>query len=59
MIERGFYMLPMNLKRNHLTGAHTVEDVDRTLDAAEDVLTDLASRRGRKPQRAPTSVASP
>jgi glutamate-1-semialdehyde 2,1-aminomutase len=39
MIERGFSMPPLNLKRNHLTAAHTTEDVDRTLQAAEDVLT--------------------
>lgn len=46
MTERGFLMLPMNLKRNHLTAAHTDEDVDRTLEAAEDVLTGLAARGG-------------
>jgi glutamate-1-semialdehyde 2,1-aminomutase len=45
MIERGFLMLPMNLKRNCLTAAHTVADVDRALEAAEDVLTGLAARR--------------
>lgn len=38
MIDRGFYMLPVNLKRNHISLAHTQEDVDRTLEAAEDVL---------------------
>jgi glutamate-1-semialdehyde 2,1-aminomutase len=38
MIEHGFYMLPVNLKRNHISLAHTQEDVDRTLEAAEDVL---------------------
>jgi glutamate-1-semialdehyde 2,1-aminomutase len=54
MTERGFLMLPMNLKRNHLTAAHTAEDVDRALQAAEDVLGDLASR-----SREGTAVASP
>jgi glutamate-1-semialdehyde 2,1-aminomutase len=44
MLERGFLMLPLNLKRNHLTAAHSAEDVDRTLQAAEDVLADLAAR---------------
>lgn len=39
MIDRGFYMLPVNLKRNHISLAHTDEDVDRTLEAAEEVLT--------------------
>jgi glutamate-1-semialdehyde 2,1-aminomutase len=46
MTERGFLMLPMNLKRNHLTAAHTEEDVDRTLEAAEDVLGELAAQGG-------------
>jgi glutamate-1-semialdehyde 2,1-aminomutase len=45
MIDRGFLMLPMNLKRNCLTAAHTAEDVDRALQAAEDVLTGMAARR--------------
>jgi glutamate-1-semialdehyde 2,1-aminomutase len=44
MTNRGFYMLPMNLKRNHLTAAHTEEDVDDALSAADEVLTLLASR---------------
>lgn len=38
MIERGVYMLPVNLKRNHVSLAHTDADIDLTLDAAEDVL---------------------
>jgi glutamate-1-semialdehyde 2,1-aminomutase len=38
MIERGIYMLPVNLKRNHISLSHTAEDVDRTLEASEDVL---------------------
>jgi glutamate-1-semialdehyde 2,1-aminomutase len=42
MTERGFLMLPLNLKRNHLMAAHTDEDVARMLQAAEDVLRDLA-----------------
>ncbi len=46
MTERGFLMLPMNLKRNHLTAAHTDEDIDRTLEAADDVLSELAARGG-------------
>lgn len=54
MTERGFLMLPMNLKRNHLTAAHTAADVDRALQAAEDVLTDIAARR-RDPAKAVTA----
>jgi glutamate-1-semialdehyde 2,1-aminomutase len=38
MIERGFYMLPVNLKRNHISLAHTRENIDETLGVAEDVL---------------------
>jgi glutamate-1-semialdehyde 2,1-aminomutase len=41
MIERGFYMLPVNLKRNHVSLSHTANDIDRTLEAAEDVLATL------------------
>lgn len=45
MIDKGFLMMPLNLKRNHLMASHTVEDVDRTLEAAHDVIRDMA--RGR------------
>ncbi len=38
MTDAGFFMLPMSLKRNHVSGAHTVDDIDRTLEAARDVL---------------------
>jgi glutamate-1-semialdehyde 2,1-aminomutase len=41
MTERGFLMLPMSLKRNHVSGAHTSEEIDRTLEAARDVLKGL------------------
>ena len=47
MTERGFLMLPLNLKRNHLMAAHSDEDVARMLQAAEDVLGGLARPRGR------------
>ena len=60
MIDRGFFMLPMNLKRNHISAAHTEEDIDRTLNAAEDVLTGLA--RGATPpygSRGPASSRAP
>ncbi|MBI2755640.1 MAG: aspartate aminotransferase family protein [Chloroflexi bacterium] len=43
MIERGFFMLPLNLKRNHLSAAHTEADVDRTLEAADAVLQTMAA----------------
>ncbi|PZF81735.1 aspartate aminotransferase family protein [Jiangella anatolica] len=38
MTDKGFLMIPMSLKRNHVSGSHTDEDVDRTLEAARDVL---------------------
>jgi glutamate-1-semialdehyde 2,1-aminomutase len=57
MSARGFLMPQMNLKRNHLTGAHTAEDVDRTLEAAEDVLAELKARHTRAPGRLPAAVA--
>lgn len=38
MIERGIYELPVNLKRNHISLAHTTADIDRTLETAEAVL---------------------
>lgn len=47
MTERGFFMLPLDLKRNHLMAAHTDEDIARMLQAAEDVLTTFAADRRR------------
>jgi len=41
MVERGFFMCPIAMKRNHISAAHTKEDMDRTLEHAEDVLRDL------------------
>ncbi|MEV4533369.1 aspartate aminotransferase family protein [Asanoa sp. NPDC049518] len=41
MTDRGFLMLPMSLKRNHVSGSHTEEEVDRTLEAAREVLKTL------------------
>lgn len=41
MTESGFLMLPMSLKRNHISAAHTEADIDRTLDASRDVLKSL------------------
>ena len=43
MTDRGFLMLPMTLKRNHISGAHTAEDIDSTLDAAREVLGSMRS----------------
>ncbi|MEO7145744.1 MAG: aminotransferase class III-fold pyridoxal phosphate-dependent enzyme, partial [Bryobacteraceae bacterium] len=45
MLERGIFMLPMNLKRNHLGLSHTEAHVDHTLQACEDVLTAMTTGR--------------
>lgn len=42
MTDAGHLMFPMTLKRNHISGAHTDEDIDRTLEAAEAVLSGMA-----------------
>jgi len=47
LIDRGFLTVPLNLKRNHITAAHTEDDIARTLQAAEDTLTVLATNRVR------------
>ncbi len=41
MCERGIFMLPVALKRNHVSAAHTQADIDRTLESARDVLRSL------------------
>ncbi|MBN9016048.1 MAG: aspartate aminotransferase family protein [Rhizobiales bacterium] len=38
MIEHGIFMLPLAIKRNHISAAHSEADVERTLDIAETVL---------------------
>jgi len=38
MMERGCFCLPLPLKRNHISAAHSDEDLAHTLQAAEDVL---------------------
>ncbi len=42
MIDRGSFMYPMSLKRNHISLAHTEADIDRTLTQAEEVLGAMA-----------------
>jgi len=41
MAERGVFMVPTALKRNHVSAAHTDADIDRTLDLARAVLREL------------------
>jgi glutamate-1-semialdehyde 2,1-aminomutase len=38
MCERGIFMLPTALKRNHVSAAHTQADIDRTLETARELL---------------------
>jgi glutamate-1-semialdehyde 2,1-aminomutase len=44
MIKRGVFELPVNLKRSHVSYSHTDQDVDRTLQAAEESLTAALDR---------------
>ncbi len=44
MVDRGFFLLPTALKRGHISASHTAEDVDRTVQAAEDVLRGLLAK---------------
>lgn len=41
MIERGVFLMPVNLKRGHVGFSHTEADIDRTLQIAEDVLKEM------------------
>ncbi|MFB3923396.1 MAG: aspartate aminotransferase family protein [Terriglobia bacterium] len=43
LIERGVFKMPINLKRNHVSYAHTDAHVDRTLQACEDALKEVFS----------------
>ena len=45
MCDRGIFMIPTAIKRNHVSAAHTDADIDRTLESAREVLTGLASQR--------------
>jgi glutamate-1-semialdehyde 2,1-aminomutase len=45
LLKRGIFEPPMDLKRCHISLAHTPDDIDRALNSAEDVLRELASQR--------------
>lgn len=53
MLEEGALLLPLTLKRNHISLAHTQTDVDFTLEAAERVLREMAGRRSFRPRSKP------
>jgi len=42
LIEDGIFMLPMNLKRNHISAAHSKEEIEMTLDKTRKILTAIA-----------------
>lgn len=42
MCDRGIFMLPTALKRNHVSAAHTEADIDRTLETARTVLAEMS-----------------
>lgn len=44
MIERGFFFVPMHLKRALFSHAHTEADMYRTLEAAEDTLKEMTQK---------------
>ncbi len=46
LMKHGIFELPLNLKRNHISYAHTEEDVDRLLDATETAVRAVAGRHG-------------
>ena len=41
--ERGIFELPMNLKRSHISFSHTEEHVNRTLQAADEAMREMAA----------------
>ncbi len=49
LIERGIFKMPVNLKRNHVSYAHTDAHIDRTLQICEDVLKQMTATSGRAP----------
>lgn len=44
MCDRGVFMLPVALKRNHVSAAHTRADIDMTLEVAREVLRGAPAR---------------
>ena len=46
LMEDGIFELPLNLKRSHVSYAHTPEDIDRLLEATEGAVTRYLGARG-------------
>lgn len=45
MVDRGFLMLPIPMKRMHISGAFSEAEIDATVEAAGDVVTELVAAR--------------
>ena len=45
LMDHGIFELPLNLKRSHISYAHTEADVDALLEATEGVIAELLGRR--------------
>jgi glutamate-1-semialdehyde 2,1-aminomutase len=47
LIEKGIFMLPLNLKRNHISAAHTEEEIKLTLEKSREVLEEIKSKSAK------------
>ena len=52
LIARGVFEMPESLGRSHIGAAHTDDDVDRTLEVAEEALRAALDQRARAGQAA-------
>jgi len=44
MIAKGIFMLPLNLKRNHISAVHTEEEIKFTLDKSREALKEVSNK---------------
>ena len=52
LVARGIFEMPESLGRSHISAAHTAEDIDRSLEAAEEALrAAVDARAGSAPVR--------
>ncbi len=47
MIEKGIFMLPLNLKRNHISAAHTEEEIKLTLEKSREVFEEIKNKSAK------------
>jgi len=45
LMEKGIFKLPMNMKRNHISYAHTDKEIDYTLECIEEVLREMKGKK--------------